>query len=64
MCTCTEVNLFQDFGYVQTTSTEVLKSYVFNEPIVIESSQMPLGPASIFMVIICIFNGRLLAAGI
>ncbi|PNX76298.1 AP-4 complex subunit mu-1-like protein [Trifolium pratense] len=37
-----------DFGYAQTTSTEVLKSYVFNEPIVIESA-LPLGPASIFM---------------
>lgn len=48
----TYVNLFQDFGYVQTTSTEVLKSYVFNEPIVIENAQMPLGPTSIFMVTI------------
>ncbi|KAG5018271.1 hypothetical protein JHK87_014126 [Glycine soja] len=39
-----------DFGYVQTTSTEVLKSYVFNEPIVIDAARMPpLGPASIFM---------------
>ncbi|KAI5353822.1 PREDICTED: AP-4 complex subunit [Prunus dulcis] len=36
-----------DFGYVQTTSTEVLKSYVFNEPVVVDSSQ--LGPAGIFM---------------
>ncbi|XP_031264839.1 AP-4 complex subunit mu [Pistacia vera] len=39
-----------DFGYVQTTSTELLKSYVFNEPIVIDASRLqPLGPASIFM---------------
>ncbi|PQQ03862.1 AP-4 complex subunit mu [Prunus yedoensis var. nudiflora] len=37
----------RDFGYVQTTSTEVLKSYVFNEPVVVDSSQ--LGPAGIFM---------------
>lgn len=43
--------LFQDFGYPQTTSTEVLKSYVFNEPIVIDSTRVPpLGPASMFMV--------------
>ncbi|KAK2659893.1 hypothetical protein Ddye_006426 [Dipteronia dyeriana] len=39
-----------DFGYVQSTSTEVLKSYVFNEPIVIDAARLqPLGPASIFM---------------
>ncbi|KAF5740792.1 AP-4 complex subunit mu isoform X1 [Tripterygium wilfordii] len=39
-----------DFGYVQTTSTEVLKSYVFNEPIVIDAARLPsLGPAGIFM---------------
>ncbi|CAD5185838.1 unnamed protein product [Musa acuminata subsp. malaccensis] len=39
-----------DFGYPQTTSTEVLKSYVFNEPIVIDSTRVPpLGPASMFM---------------
>ncbi|KAK8677997.1 hypothetical protein V6N13_143514 [Hibiscus sabdariffa] len=39
-----------DFGYVQTTSTEVLKSYVFNEPIVIDAARLqPLGPAAIFM---------------
>ncbi|CAI9116156.1 OLC1v1017235C1 [Oldenlandia corymbosa var. corymbosa] len=39
-----------DFGYVQTTSTEVLKSYVFNEPIVIDAARLPsLGPASMFM---------------
>ncbi|KAI9117998.1 hypothetical protein K1719_010330 [Acacia pycnantha] len=39
-----------DFGYVQTTSTEVLKSYVFNEPFVVEAARLPtLGPASIFM---------------
>ncbi|XP_017981707.1 PREDICTED: AP-4 complex subunit mu isoform X1 [Theobroma cacao] len=39
-----------DFGYVQTTSTEVLKSYVFNEPVMIDAARMPsLGPAAIFM---------------
>ncbi|KAK4387692.1 AP-4 complex subunit mu [Sesamum angolense] len=39
-----------DFGYVQTTSTEVLKSYVFNEPIVVDAARMPpLGPAALFM---------------
>ncbi|KAL1537077.1 AP-4 complex subunit mu [Salvia divinorum] len=39
-----------DFGYVQTTSTEVLKSYVFNEPIVIDAARLPtLGPAALFM---------------
>ncbi|KDP41471.1 hypothetical protein JCGZ_15878 [Jatropha curcas] len=39
-----------DFGYVQTTSTEVLKSYVFNEPIVVDASRLqPLSPAAIFM---------------
>lgn len=39
-----------DFGYVQTTSTEVLKSYVFNEPIVVDAGRLPpLGPASLFM---------------
>ncbi|CAI0467835.1 unnamed protein product [Linum tenue] len=39
-----------DFGYVQTTSTEVLKSYVFNEPIVIDAARLqPLNPASMFM---------------
>ncbi|KAJ3673415.1 hypothetical protein LUZ60_006789 [Juncus effusus] len=39
-----------DFGYPQTTSTEVLKSYVFNEPIVVDAGRMPpLGPASMFM---------------
>ncbi|XP_054788925.1 AP-4 complex subunit mu-like [Prosopis cineraria] len=38
-----------DFGYVQTTSTEVLKSYVFNEPIVVDAARLsPLGPATIF----------------
>uniref|UniRef100_A0A7N2MII7 AP complex mu/sigma subunit domain-containing protein n=1 Tax=Quercus lobata TaxID=97700 RepID=A0A7N2MII7_QUELO len=29
-----------DFGYVQTTSTEMLKSYVFNEPIVVEDARL------------------------
>nr|GEV67761.1 AP-4 complex subunit mu [Tanacetum cinerariifolium] len=39
-----------DFGYVQTTSTEVLKSCVFNEPIMIDATHMPpLGPAALFM---------------
>ncbi|KAL3504864.1 hypothetical protein ACH5RR_034705 [Cinchona calisaya] len=39
-----------DFGYVQTTSTEVLKSYVFNEPIAVDAGRLPpLGPASLFM---------------
>ncbi|XP_020675191.1 AP-4 complex subunit mu isoform X3 [Dendrobium catenatum] len=39
-----------DFGYPQMTSTEVLKSYVFNEPIVVDSSRIPtLGPAAMFM---------------
>lgn len=39
-----------DFGYVQTTSTEVLKSYIFNEPIVVDAARLPpLGPAALFM---------------
>ncbi|EEF48614.1 AP-4 complex subunit mu-1, putative [Ricinus communis] len=39
-----------DFGYVQTTSTEVLKSYVFNEPIVVDVGRLqPMNPAAIFM---------------
>ncbi|XP_077249876.1 clathrin adaptor complexes medium subunit family protein [Tasmannia lanceolata] len=39
-----------DFGYPQTTSTEVLKSYVFNEPIVVDAARLPpLGPAAMFM---------------
>ncbi|MED6140234.1 AP-4 complex subunit mu, variant 2 [Stylosanthes scabra] len=38
-----------DFGYVQTTSTELLKSYVFNEPLVVDAARMsPLGPAALF----------------
>ncbi|WZZ76031.1 hypothetical protein YC2023_087401 [Brassica napus] len=38
-----------DFGYVQTTSTEVLKSYVFNEPILIAPARLqPIDPAAIF----------------
>ncbi|TKY56327.1 AP-4 complex subunit mu [Spatholobus suberectus] len=38
-----------DFGYVQTTSTELLKSYIFNEPIVIDAARLsPLGPAAVF----------------
>ena len=37
---------------MQTTSTEVLKSYVFNEPLVVEAARLPtLGPAGIFMVL-------------
>ncbi|KAK6130717.1 hypothetical protein DH2020_035534 [Rehmannia glutinosa] len=39
-----------DFGYIQTTSTEVLKSYIFNEPIVVDAARMPpIGPAALFM---------------
>ncbi|KAB1209719.1 AP-4 complex subunit mu [Morella rubra] len=39
-----------DFGYVQTTSTEMLKSYIFNEPIVVDAARLQsLGPAGIFM---------------
>ncbi|XP_026658298.1 AP-4 complex subunit mu-like isoform X1 [Phoenix dactylifera] len=39
-----------DFGYPQTTSTEVLKLYVFNEPIMVDAARMPpLGPAAMFM---------------
>ncbi|CAN8325788.1 unnamed protein product [Cochlearia groenlandica] len=39
-----------DFGYVQTTSTEVLKSFVFNEPIVVAPTRLqPIDPAAIFM---------------
>ncbi|CAM6090870.1 unnamed protein product [Calypogeia fissa] len=39
-----------DFGYPQTTSTEALKSFVFNEPVVLDSSRIPsLGPASLFI---------------
>ncbi|ESW13255.1 hypothetical protein PHAVU_008G181200 [Phaseolus vulgaris] len=38
-----------DFGYVQSTSTEMLKAYVFNEPLVVDAARLsPLGPASIF----------------
>jgi len=49
----TDLPLWQDFGYVQTTSTELLKSYIFNEPIVVDAARLPsLGPASIFMVLI------------
>ncbi|KAL0017119.1 hypothetical protein SO802_004188 [Lithocarpus litseifolius] len=39
-----------DFGYVKTTSTEVLKSYIFNEPIVVDAARLPsLGAAGLFM---------------
>ncbi|XP_020534781.1 AP-4 complex subunit mu isoform X2 [Jatropha curcas] len=39
-----------DFGYVQTTSTELLKSYVFNEPIMVDAAILPnLGPAALFV---------------
>lgn len=42
---------WQDFGYVQTTSTEILKSYIFNEPIMVDAGRLPpLGPAAMFMV--------------
>ncbi|KAG9132109.1 hypothetical protein Leryth_022021 [Lithospermum erythrorhizon] len=45
-----EVPAILDFGFVQTTSTEVLKSYIFNEPIVVDAARLPsLGPASMFM---------------
>ena len=45
--------MWQDFGFVQTTSTEVLKSYVFNEPIAVDADHLqPLGPAAIFMVLL------------
>ena len=50
-CGLTLVFFYQDFGYVQTTSTELLKSYVFNEPIVLDNAHLsPLGPAALFMV--------------
>ncbi|VAH43717.1 unnamed protein product [Triticum turgidum subsp. durum] len=39
-----------DFGYPQTTSTEALKSYIFNEPIMVDAGRLPpLGPAAMFM---------------
>lgn len=39
-----------DFGYVQATSTEVLKSFIFSEPIMIDAACLPgLGPASFFV---------------
>ncbi|CAM6034478.1 unnamed protein product [Sphagnum compactum] len=39
-----------DFGYPQTTSTEALKSFVFNEPVVVDAARMPsLGPAALFI---------------
>ncbi|KAL3699168.1 hypothetical protein R1sor_017190 [Riccia sorocarpa] len=39
-----------DFGYPQTTSTEALKSFVFNEPVVIDAARLPnLGPAALFI---------------
>lgn len=41
----------QDFGYPQTTSTEGLKSFVFNEPVVVDAARIPsLGPAAMFIV--------------
>lgn len=53
----TIVFFHQDFGYVQTTSTEVLKSYVFNEPIVVDAVRLqPLSPAAIFMVCCRLIN--------
>ena len=34
--------LLQDFGYVQGSSTELLKTYVFSEPMMVEtSSKLP-----------------------
>ncbi|BBG94888.1 Clathrin adaptor complexes medium subunit family protein [Prunus dulcis] len=41
------VLVYELLDQIITTSTEVLKSYVFNEPVVVDSSQ--LGPAGIFM---------------
>ncbi|XP_062029546.1 AP-4 complex subunit mu isoform X1 [Rosa rugosa] len=39
-----------DFGFVQTTSTELLKSYIFNEPIVIDAARLSsLGSTGLFM---------------
>eukprot|EP00243_Klebsormidium_subtile_P003398 TRINITY_DN16787_c0_g1_i1.p1 TRINITY_DN16787_c0_g1~~TRINITY_DN16787_c0_g1_i1.p1 ORF type:complete len:445 (-),score=122.88 TRINITY_DN16787_c0_g1_i1:208-1542(-) len=39
-----------DMGYAQSTSTESLKAYVFNEPIQLDVQKLPnLGAASIFM---------------
>lgn len=36
---------------MQTTSTEILKSYIFNEPIMVDAGRLPpLGPAAMFMV--------------
>ncbi|XP_035817039.1 AP-4 complex subunit mu isoform X1 [Zea mays] len=38
------------FENPQTTSTEVLKSYIFNEPIMVDAGRLPpLGPAAMFM---------------
>lgn len=43
-------NFWQDMGYAQSTSTESLKAYVFNEPIQLDVQKLPnLGAASIFM---------------
>lgn len=37
---------------MQTTSTELLKSYVFNEPIVFDTPHLsPLGTGGLFMVL-------------
>lgn len=45
------LTVLKDFGYVQSTSTEMLKAYVFNEPLVVDAARLsPLGPASIFAV--------------
>ncbi|KAL2513778.1 Internal alternative NAD(P)H-ubiquinone oxidoreductase [Forsythia ovata] len=39
---------YNDFGYVQSTSTEVLKPYIFNE--LVDARRLPsLGPAALFM---------------
>lgn len=48
---------------MQTTSTELLKSYVLNEPIVIDAARVPsLGPAAIFMVLMSMVNQILVAS--
>ncbi|KAL2537705.1 Glycosyltransferase [Forsythia ovata] len=40
--------IYEDFGYVQSTSTEVLKPYIFNE--LVDAGRLPsLGPAALFM---------------
>ena len=36
----------QDFGYAQVTSTETLKAFVYNEPIVVDTSDEPIWQCS------------------